>query len=134
MIDRNVVHIVDLMSPEAQAEFPETWSFNQVARLRTVLAAPLLREGVAIGAIFIRSTEVRPFSEKHIALLKTRRSSRHRNRERALVQGARRAQSELREALGIRQQRRRFSASSAARPQTSSGPQPSSRVLPGLRN
>ena len=71
MIDRNVVHIVDLMSPEAQAEFPETWSFNQVARLRTVLAAPLLREGVAIGAIFIRSTEVRPFSEKQIALLKT---------------------------------------------------------------
>jgi GAF domain-containing protein len=71
MIDRDVVHIVDLMSPEAQAEFPEAWSFNQVARLRTVLAAPLLREGVAIGAIFIRSTEVRPFSEKHIALLKT---------------------------------------------------------------
>jgi len=71
MIDREVVHIIDLMSPEAQAEFPETASFNQVARLRTVLAAPLLREGVAIGAIFIRSTEVRPFSEKHIALLKT---------------------------------------------------------------
>jgi signal transduction histidine kinase len=71
MIDRDVVHIVDLMSPEAQAEFPEAWSFNRVARLRTVLAAPLLREGVAIGAIFIRSTEVRPFSEKHIALLKT---------------------------------------------------------------
>jgi GAF domain-containing protein len=71
MIDRDVVHIVDLMSPEAQAEFPEAWSFNQVARLRTVLAAPLLREGAAIGAIFIRSTEVRPFSEKQIALLKT---------------------------------------------------------------
>ena len=71
MIDRNVVHIVDLMSPEAQAEFPEAWSFNQVARLRTVLAAPLLREGVAIGAIFIRRTEVRPFTEKQIALLKT---------------------------------------------------------------
>ena len=71
MIDRDVVHIIDLMSPEAQAEFPETWSFNQVARLRTVLAAPLLREGVAIGAIFIRSTDVRPFTEKQIALLKT---------------------------------------------------------------
>ena len=32
---------------------------------------PLLREGVAIGAIQIRRTEVRPFSEKQIALLKT---------------------------------------------------------------
>src|SRR5437867_1415242 len=71
MIDREVVHIIDLLSPEAQAEFPETWTFNQVMRLRTVLAAPLLREGVAIGAIFIRCTDVRPFSDKQIALLKT---------------------------------------------------------------
>ena len=36
-----------------------------------MLATPLLREGVAIGAILIRRTEVRPFSEKQIALLKT---------------------------------------------------------------
>jgi two-component system, NtrC family, sensor kinase len=31
----------------------------------------LLREGIAIGAILIRRTEVRPFSEKQIGLLKT---------------------------------------------------------------
>ena len=36
-----------------------------------MLAVPLLREGVAIGAIGIRRTEVRPFTEKQIALLKT---------------------------------------------------------------
>ena len=36
-----------------------------------ILATPLLREGVPIGAILIRRTEVRPFSEKQIALLKT---------------------------------------------------------------
>ena len=36
-----------------------------------MLATPLLREGVAIGVIDIRRTEVRPFSEKQIALLKT---------------------------------------------------------------
>ena len=36
-----------------------------------MLATPLLREGVAIGVIHIRRTEVRPFSDKQIALLET---------------------------------------------------------------
>jgi len=71
MIDREVVHIDDMFSPEAQAEFPEAWTFTQAAGLRTMLVAPLLREGVAIGAIFIRRNEVRPFTEKQIGLLKT---------------------------------------------------------------
>ena len=39
--------------------------------VRTVLATPLLREGVPIGTIMIRRTEVRPFSEKQIKLLET---------------------------------------------------------------
>jgi hypothetical protein len=32
---------------------------------------PLIREGRALGCILVRRTEVRPFADKHIALLKT---------------------------------------------------------------
>ena len=38
---------------------------------RTVLATPLMREEMPIGAIFIRRTEVRPFSDRQIKLLET---------------------------------------------------------------
>src|SRR6266542_3685180 len=43
----------------------------QQERIRTALAIPLLREGVPVGAIMIRRTEVRQFTDKQIALLKT---------------------------------------------------------------
>ena len=68
MIDRETIHIHDVSTPEAQAEFPESWETSEI---RTVLATPLLREGTPIGAIHIRRTEVRPFSDKQIALLNT---------------------------------------------------------------
>src|SRR5262249_43156572 len=38
---------------------------------RTSLAVPLLRESAEIGAISIRRTEVRPFTERQVALLQT---------------------------------------------------------------
>jgi GAF domain-containing protein len=38
---------------------------------RTILTVPLIRGGQAIGVIAIRRTEVRPFSNKQIALLET---------------------------------------------------------------
>ena len=68
MLDKETIHIHDVSTPEAQAEFPESWETSEI---RTVLATPLLREDVPIGAIHIRRTEVRPFTEKQIALLKT---------------------------------------------------------------
>jgi GAF domain-containing protein len=68
MIDRKTVHIDDLTA-EPKDDLPAP--FLRTAGVRTVLATPLLREGVPIGAILIRRLEVRPFSEKQIALLKT---------------------------------------------------------------
>ena len=71
MIDRETVHTPDMSSPEAQAEFPGPSANAQQTGIRTVLIMPLLREGVSIGAIHVRRTEVRPFTDKQIALLKT---------------------------------------------------------------
>jgi GAF domain-containing protein/anti-sigma regulatory factor (Ser/Thr protein kinase) len=70
VIDRELIHIEDLMAV-VTSEFPGAVTARERVGGRTVLAAPLLREGIAIGVIFIRRTEVRPFSEKQIALLKT---------------------------------------------------------------
>ena len=70
IIDRQTIHIHDVV-PELETEYPEAKTRQQVTGTRTVLVTPLLREGVAIGTIQIRRPEVRPFSEKQIALLKT---------------------------------------------------------------
>ena len=69
IIDRQTIHVHDLRA--ADAEFPEAKARGIAMGLRTVLDTPLLREGVAIGAIHIRRREVRPFSENQIKLLET---------------------------------------------------------------
>src|SRR5262245_56835436 len=68
VVDRAIVHIPDLQA--AEAEFPEGAAYAKQLGHRTTLAAPLLREGIAIGAILIRRMDVRPLAEKQTALLK----------------------------------------------------------------
>ena len=70
MLDRQTIHIHDIAA-EIDTEFLNLGPSQQVSGTRTVLATPLLREGIAIGAIGVRRTEVRPFTDKQIALLKT---------------------------------------------------------------
>jgi serine phosphatase RsbU (regulator of sigma subunit)/CRP-like cAMP-binding protein len=67
--DRASVHVHDLQA--AEKDFSQGAAYAKQYGHRTVFATPLLREGVAIGAILIRRLEVRPLTDKQIALLKT---------------------------------------------------------------
>jgi len=67
--DRTSVHVHDLQA--AENDFPQGAAYARQYGHRTVFATPLLREGVAIGAILIRRLEVRPLKDNQIALLKT---------------------------------------------------------------
>jgi GAF domain-containing protein len=70
VVDHMPVHVHDLLGPEGEG-FPDAREFARRTNVRTVLSVPLLRENESIGAIVLRRTEVRPFSEKQIALLQT---------------------------------------------------------------
>jgi GAF domain-containing protein len=67
--DKEPVHIADALA--AGHDFPNGLQLAIRFGHRTVLAVPLIREGRALGTILVRRTEVRPFEDKHIALLKT---------------------------------------------------------------
>src|SRR5262249_4362381 len=69
VIDRQTIHVHDITV--AENEFPYTRALGIPRGIRTFLATPLLSKGNPIGAIVIRRTEVRPFTDKQIALLKT---------------------------------------------------------------
>ena len=69
VLDRRTIHV-----PDVQAEvdeYPDASSFARSFGFRTTLSVPLLRGTEAIGAIAIRRTEVRPFTDRQIELLQT---------------------------------------------------------------
>src|SRR5499433_2866509 len=68
-VDREPVHVHDLQA--AADEFPDGSAYARRFGHRTILAVPLVRENEAIGALVIRRAEVRPFTDKQIALLTT---------------------------------------------------------------
>ena len=68
-LERKPVHVIDIQA-EAK-DFPEGSALAKRFGHRTIAGVPLLREGVAVGTLQIRRTEVNPFTDKQIALLGT---------------------------------------------------------------
>src|SRR5262249_44985089 len=67
VLEGRVVHIEDVL---ADSEFT-LLDAQKLGRFRTVLAIPLLREGIAIGALFLTRPEVEPFTQSQVNLLTT---------------------------------------------------------------
>jgi two-component system NtrC family sensor kinase len=67
LLEGRVIHIPDVKSD------PEyTWAEAQrLGDFRSILAVPMMREGVAIGVLSLTRSEVRPFTEKQIELAST---------------------------------------------------------------
>jgi GAF domain-containing protein len=67
---KEVVHISDITADQAYIERdPLFIAAAELGGFRTVLAVPMLKEADVLGAIYIYRQEVRPFSDKQIALL-----------------------------------------------------------------
>jgi signal transduction histidine kinase len=69
VLEGRTLHVTDLQT-EVDA-FPQGSALARRWGYRTVLNVPLMRDGVAIGSISLRRTEVKAFTERQIALLQT---------------------------------------------------------------
>jgi signal transduction histidine kinase len=67
LLEGRVIHIADVL---ADPEY--TWAEAQkLGGYRTVLAVPMLREGIPAGLLTLTRSEVRPFTKKQIELVQT---------------------------------------------------------------
>ena len=69
ILDGRTFHIADIQR-EAD-EFPASYEHARHAGFHALLCVPLMREGVAIGAIALRRTETQFFNERQVGLLQT---------------------------------------------------------------
>jgi signal transduction histidine kinase len=69
VLEQKTIQLPDLLAEER--EYPLSYEIAKRLGHRAVVVMPLLREGKAFGTILLRRTEVRPFTERDIALLQT---------------------------------------------------------------
>ena len=68
---KKVVHVADLAADEVylRERFPAAVSAVELGGVRTLLAVPMLKENELVGAIAVYRQEVRPFTDKQVALV-----------------------------------------------------------------
>src|SRR5262249_47697740 len=69
VIDRRTIQVADMQAETD--EYPESRQRALQTGYRTALAVPLVHAEEAIGLIFLRRAEVRPFTERQIELVNT---------------------------------------------------------------
>jgi len=67
--DGKPIHVTDI--EQEQRNYPKSWEFAQKYGRHTMLSVPLMREGKPFGTMFLRRSEVRPFTDKQVALSRT---------------------------------------------------------------
>ena len=67
LLERHPVQIVDIRT-DPDYEVPDS---QMIAKMRTVLSVPLLREGIPVGVITLWKNKVEPFTERQIDLVTT---------------------------------------------------------------
>jgi signal transduction histidine kinase/DNA-binding response OmpR family regulator len=70
VLERQTIHIPDL-DQLGDDEYPESKLLSSRSGARTLLATPLIRQGLPIGVILIRRMAARPFTDQQIRLLET---------------------------------------------------------------
>jgi GAF domain-containing protein len=68
MMERRTLGVTDILDPEGD-EYPQARQRYETTKQRALLAAPLFREGAAIGAILLRKLEPVAFTASEIALV-----------------------------------------------------------------
>ena len=66
---KQVLHIADVRADDSYREGDPSWMLTDRGGARTLLIVPMLKENDLVGAIVIYRQEVRPFTDKQIALV-----------------------------------------------------------------